>query len=202
MSVSILIATFGDEAWSELAWSRAYPSAIEQGAAEVLVRHEPDGTVASARNALAGMAEGEWLCFLDADDELCPGYLVAMEKVAPELEPWVESPFGPGRDSILAPAVSYGGSRPGIPNLGGWPGVNECVIGTLVPRRVFLQLGGFRELPSLEDWDLWLRCVKAGARIVHVPDAVYCAHVTPNSRNSDQSVYAQLREEHAEVWAR
>jgi hypothetical protein len=55
---------------------------------------------------------------------------------------------------------------------------------------------------SLEDYDLWLRCVKAGARIVHVPDAVYCAHKRPGSRNEDQSVYAQLRAEHAEVWAR
>ena len=78
--------------------------------------------------------------------------------------------------------------------------MNECVIGTVVPRRLFLEVGGFRELPSLEDYDLWLRCCKAGARIVHVPQAVYRAHVRPGSRNSDQSVYDQLRAEHHEVW--
>lgn len=191
MNVSILIATYGDPAWGELAWSRAYPSAMTEGAFEVITNHcdSEDCTLAESRNHAAGQAAGDWLCHLDADDELCPGYLDAMASAA----------SGRG-DVLLAPAVSYGGPA-GIPNRGGWPSVNECVIGTLVPRALFLEVGGFRELPSLEDYDLWLRCVKAGARIVHVPDAVYCAHVTPGSRNSDQSVYARLREEHAEVWA-
>ena len=79
--------------------------------------------------------------------------------------------------------------------------MNECVIGTLVERDLFLKVGGFRDLPSLEDYDLWLRCVKAGAVIHHVPDAVYRASIRPGSRGtSDQSVYHALRVEHADVW--
>lgn len=191
MNVSILIATFGDEAWSELAWSRAYPSAAGQSS-DIVVYH--GSSLAQARNHAAEVATGDWLCFLDADDELCEGYTEAMGRAherTPNLSP-----------RLYAPAVSYDGSRPRIPNLGGWPSVNECVIGTLVPKWLFVEVGGFRDLDSLEDYDLWLRCAKAGARIVHVPDAVYCAHVTAGSRNSDQSVYARLREEHAEVWPR
>ena len=211
MSISILIATYGAPEWSELAWSRAYPSAIEQGACEVLVRHEPDGTVASARNRLAEMAVGDFVLWCDADDELCPGYVDAMQAA---FEAWdvtcYRGNMEAGRkvypNAIFAPAMPKmnGGGVTSfhIPNAGKWPDANTCCIGTMYPRALFLEIGGFRELTSLEDFDLALRAVKAGARIVHVPDAVYCAHVSPGSRNSDQSVYAQLRAEHAEVWAR
>ena len=78
MNVSICIATFGDERWRDLAMSRAYPSALEQDAPEIIVVHQPVGTLASARNAAAAQAHGDWLCFLDADDELASGYLDAM----------------------------------------------------------------------------------------------------------------------------
>ena len=53
-----------------------------------------------------------------------------------------------------------------------------------VPRALFLDVGGFREhsdggtpLTMYEDWDsFFLRMTDAGARIVHVPEAVYRAH--------------------------
>jgi len=199
VTVSILICTHGSEAWRELALSRAYPSTIAQGTCEVLTRHEPAGTLAGVRNAAAGDATADWLCFLDADDELAPGYIAEMEHT---LEGWESPGWGEDTRALLAPAVSFDGNRAAIPNRGGWPAVNECCIGTLVPRRLFHEVGGFRELPSLEDYDLWLRCAKAGAQIVHVPGAVYRAYTSPGSRNSDQSVYARLREEHAEVFAR
>jgi glycosyltransferase involved in cell wall biosynthesis len=195
MTISICIATFGDEAWAELAWSRAYPSALGQ-TDDIVVYH--GSSLAQARNTAAEMAKGDWLVFLDADDELCPGYIAEMTFQLDILAYWDES-----TKCLFAPAMQHPGQRvPTIPNLGKWPSANECCIGTMWPRKLFLALGGFRELPSLEDWDAALRAVKAGARIVHVPAAVYCAHVTLGSRNSDQSVYARLREEHAEVWAR
>lgn len=202
MNVSILICTYGGDEWRDLAMSRAYPSTIDQGALEVNTHHFWGDSLADSRNWAAEDAKGDWLCFLDADDELCPGYIAEMAKVERRRLYHDSLTLEQTEVALLAPAVSYDGSTPGIPNRGGWPSVNECVIGTLVPRALFLELGGFRELPSLEDYDLWLRCAKAGARIVHVPEAVYCAHVTPGSRNTDQSVYAQLRLEHAEVWAR
>lgn len=192
MKITVVIATHGDSRWEELAWSRAYPSTVGQGAHQVLVMHMPEGTLALARTAAATQATGDWLCFLDADDELEDGYLSAMQD---EAQGW----------SLLAPAVRYvwpNGSmgEAEIPSKGRWPDLNECVIGTLLERDMFLTVGGFRELPSLEDYDLWLRCAKVGARIVHVPEAVYRAYRHAGSRNSDQSVYYDLRREHAEVW--
>lgn len=200
--VSVVIGTYGDERWRD-AGARAAASARPQ-AREVIQNHEYDGTLATARNNGALAATGDWLCFLDADDELCPGYVTEMRAT---MRHWNLARRGDliYNPLLLAPAVEYcEGMRgePAIPNAGRWPDVNECVIGTLVPRHLFNQVGGFRELPSLEDFDLWLRCVKAGARIVHVPDAIYCAHYRAGGRNSDQSVYDQLRAEHHEVWER
>ena len=79
MSVSVLIPAYGEQEWEDLAWSRARPSAAAQ-CADVAVFYDPEGTIASTRNELARTASGEWLCFLDADDELAPGYLDAMER--------------------------------------------------------------------------------------------------------------------------
>lgn len=197
MTVSVLICTFGDPDWSELAWSRAYPSALAQTIppADVLVRHSSGGTLAEVRNSAAESATTDWLCFLDADDELEPEYLQRMAV-------YIAAP-GHG-ERLLAPAIRYvrdGVPGPaGLPPFRGWPSQNVCCIGTLIRRAFFLALGGFRELASLEDYDLALRAVKTGARIQPAPRAVYRAHVRAGSRNSDQSVYAQLREEHAEVW--
>jgi cellulose synthase/poly-beta-1,6-N-acetylglucosamine synthase-like glycosyltransferase len=200
--ISVLVGSFGDPLYHELAADACVSANVALAAlkasCELIAEHDDGGTLAGVRNRLAADARGPWLCFLDADDELCPDYLAVMAEAVQAL---------PGGSlALLAPAVQYcdrgrplGPAR--IPNLGLWPGTNECVIGTLVQRDLFLEVGGFRELPSLEDYDLWLRCVRAGARIVHVPDAVYVAHAGPAGRNADQSTYWRLREEHADLFA-
>ncbi len=206
-AVSIIVAAHGDTAWRDIAWSRAYPSADRQTTpwdylpVEVLCEYDRDGTLAEVRNHGAAKARGRWLVFLDADDELENGYVEAM------LRHILLLPVAWHETILVAPAVRYITANrrvpqtAAIPNEGRWPDLNEAVIGTLVPRTLFLEVGGFRELSSLEDYDLWLRCVRAGAVLERAPEAVYRAHVSRQSRNADQSIYRQLREEHAEVWA-
>lgn len=181
MKVSILISTFGSQDWSGLAWSRAHPSAILQDSHEVLVAHEPEATIAEVRNANAARATGDFLCNLDADDELGPGFIEAMRRAWEQERGDDETPL------LLTPAVSFvlRGRKyrqhfsPEIEVREG----NWLIIGTLLPRSLFTKIGGFKEWPLYEDWDLWTRCVQAGARIVKVPDALYLAHVTRSSRN-------------------
>ncbi len=180
MQVSVLIATYGSEEWHDLAWSRAWPSAQNQGASEVLVFHDPDGTISSVRNELANTAHGEWLLFLDADDELAPGFLDAMRRA-------YEQEKSCGDSFLLTPAVQQiRKAQRWRPHF--WPEQsledgNWLPIGTLVPRDLFIRVEGFPEFPLYEDWGLWLKCVRAGARIVKVRRAVYVYHYNPDSEH-------------------
>lgn len=179
-SVSIVVATYGHRKWVELAERRALPSARRFGHPVI---HAHGDTLHGARNAGLDQVTTRWVCFLDADDELEPGYFEAMARAGGE---------------VRVPAVRYvrpnGLARqsPGIPKVAGHthdcsaeclPFGNWIVIGALVTADLVRRVGGFRQWPCIEDWDLWARCYQAGASFARCPDAVYRAHVRPDSRN-------------------
>lgn len=209
MRVSLLVGTFGSDEWrdrGDAAFARAVRD--HDDACEHRRLHLPVGTLADVRNELARNATGDHLCFVDGDDRLAPGYLEAMRR---ELSALAHGDVRVGHRHLgfplppllLVPAVQYvsvTGKPEGPPAIPAWRSnlidLNCCVIGTLIPRALFNALGGFRELPALEDWDLTLRAVKAGAKLVAVPDAVYVAYRSASGRNLDQSPYEALRAEH------
>ncbi|TFH66237.1 MAG: glycosyltransferase, partial [Gemmatimonadales bacterium] len=163
-----------------MAETRALPSAMAQDAYEVLTDHDPTGTIASVRNGLAAKAKGEWLLHLDADDELGPGYIQAMQRA------YEQRRRTDGVPPLLTPAVSYVvKGRRQMPRF--LPGTdltknNYLVVGTLVERNLFLSVGGFSDYPhGFEDWSLWAKCWKAGAKIIQVRRAVYIAYINPDS---------------------
>ncbi len=187
MDVTVCIGTYGSDSWEQRGWEAlwgAYASTptCEPGLLVVGYAHHGE-TLAQARNACAEAADTEWLCFLDADDELEAGYFQAMAR---------------GSADLRAPAVRYvreGRGRepaPQMPRVAGHrhactadclPAGNWCVIGTLIRREAFLALGGFHEWPVYEDWDLFLRAHLAGASVEAIPDAVYRAEYRRDSRN-------------------
>ena len=178
MSISCVIGTFGSHSWKHLAETRAIPSAEAQGFLDVTHIHLPEGTLAEARNLGGLHAKGEWLLFLDADDELWPDFTTKMRE-ALERETT--------RPALFTPAVCYarGQVRP-TPKI--WPRMdfkvgNWCVIGTLIERSLFHELGGFREYLLYEDYALWAMAAEAGAEVFEVPEAVYLAHHARLSRN-------------------
>ena len=198
MTFSIVIASHGTDEWEQLALTRALPSAQAQGC-EVLIGHDSHGTRASVRNALSEKATGDWIITLDADDELAPGYVDAMQAV-------VDSWRFILRWELLTPMVQYvKRGRAQKPRF--MPAVwlakgNWMVVGTAVSRDLLLEVGGWRTftgsgvLNQWDDWDLWIRCVKAGAGISKVPEAVYVAHVSdsPHYKRSPALTQAWLRE--------
>jgi GT2 family glycosyltransferase len=189
MEVAVIVATFGEDRWAELAHVRAIPSAIAACPTELIVQHGGT-TIAEARNRAAASASAEWLCFLDADDELEPGYLAAMGArqldrglLAPAIREVVDGTPGPAR--------TLDDERRNIDR--GW---NPCVIGTLIRREIFERAGGFWRERAWEDWSLFRRAWLLGEQIHHVPDAVYRIHVNPAGRNA---TVAQPRQLHREI---
>ena len=136
--------------------------------------------IGPARNAAALHASGDFLVFLDADDELAPGYLAAMRKAIGE----ADDP----EMMIGHPAVRYirkGRAQPDLMRpIGDLRVDNFLVVGAAVPSKLFLSVGGFNNLPhGFEDWSCWAKCWKAGAKIVPVPGATYVAHINPQSKH-------------------
>lgn len=186
MDLTVIVGTYGAHAWVDMALNRAIPSAKDQ--APVIHRHAD--TLANARNDGAYLADTEWLCFLDADDELSAGYVEAMETGAADLR---------------GPSVSYIGNHvqaPYVPRVAGH--THDCaascldegnwlLIGTLIRRDLFTEVGGFAEHPCYEDWALWLACWRRGAMVEAIPDAVYRAHVRPDSRNRSLDIHFKNR---------
>lgn len=187
MDLTICVATFGDASWVELAERRALPSARSFG---VPVVHVHGATLHDARNAALDQVETEWVVHLDADDELEAGYLDAL---------------GSGAADLRAPAVRYvrptSAAAPYVPKVAGHrhacaaeclPNGNWLVVGSLVRAQMVRDVGGWRDFPWSEDWDLWLRCWLSGATVEAIPSAIYRAHVRADSRNRAPDRAAKL----------
>lgn len=196
-TIAVCIGTFGSVEWALRAERRAAPSAERQTVRPQQVIHYHGADLRAARNGAAGRAKTEWLCFLDADDELDPGYIEAMSMAAMDagdalLQPATLGVYPDGREDAHPVVI------PGKPLLDG----NFMVIGTLIRREQFDRLGGFGDWPIYEDWDLWIRAWRDGARLVAVPDAIYRVYVNSGGRNAGERseqirVYNQIRTLHA-----
>jgi glycosyltransferase involved in cell wall biosynthesis len=174
--VTVCVGTYGHESWRELA-HRAIVSAESQAP----VIHEHRTTLAEARNAALDQVETEFVVHLDADDELAPGYVDAMAA---------------GKADLRAPMVQYLG--PGITRPAYFPHVwghehhactGEClsqgnwiVVGAAVRTELAHRIR-WQEEELYEDWSFFLRCWLATGSVEAIPDAVYRAHVRPDSRN-------------------
>lgn len=187
MSVGIAIGTYGDNDYWVQVGERAAESVQNQTCMPDEFVWVHGRTLAEARNTAAQRLSTEFVIFLDADDELDDGYVEAMMNGDGDIRPpstlgvvdGVEDDYpvlNPKRDLYVA---------------------NYIVIGAMCRRQMVLDVNGFRELASLEDWDLWIRMKLAGAEIVPCPRAVYRVHFNPRGRNSDLTqhhfVYNEIR---------
>lgn len=178
--ISVVITTYGEEYWRELAAQRAYPSAKAQEPAQIVLHHAPDLAIGPARNKAAQRASQPWLLFLDADDELEPGYIKTMQAAV--------NTTPRAANKLFQPSVRYVRKhRPQSATLIPQKDLrhdNYLVIGTLVSAQMFRNVGGFSDYPhGFEDWSLWAKCWKAGATVVPVPGAVYVAHINARSKH-------------------
>ncbi|HEX8249538.1 MAG TPA: glycosyltransferase family A protein [Pyrinomonadaceae bacterium] len=153
----------------------------------VYVKQENGGT-ARARNTGIENAQGEFIAFLDGDDLWLPEYLSAQIKFLTENN----------LEMIYADAFLFGEVRAGgetfmekSPSTGAadFEGIvsGRCSVitsGTLVYKQKILDAGMFDiNLPriGMEDFDLWLRLAKAGARIGYQRKILLKYRVSPTS---------------------
>ncbi len=126
----------------------------------VAVIRKQNGGPASARNAGAKAASGEWLAFLDHDDSWHP------EKTAQQLRY-----AGPGIDAVFSE------KHPGLQNITFEKMFQRNYAGnpssTIIRANVLRSLGYFDDDPALkglDDYNLWLRFLLAGYKFAGTPN--------------------------------
>ena len=190
--VTVIVGTFGDSSWEHLARSRAIPSI--DGQAPYIHCHRD--TLAEARNAALEMVATEYVIHLDADDQLTSGYVDAMLTGTADVRAGSMEQVRGRRIRHFMPKV-WGHEHdcePDCLRVG-----NYIHIGALARTSLLRGVGGWREFGWSEDWDLWLRCRRAGASIESIPEAIYRAHYSATSRNHAPSA-AEKAHWHKEIY--
>ena len=77
----------------------------------IRVFHKENGGVSSARNVGLDKANGEWICFVDSDDELLPGGLQAMVNgISEEVDVVMAGYYELDGDTLRIDTTCFGGS--------------------------------------------------------------------------------------------
>jgi glycosyltransferase involved in cell wall biosynthesis len=157
---------------------------------DIVYLKQQNGGVSSARNAGIRAARGEWLAFLDGDDMWLPDYLESQLAVL-RADPGIDMVFG---DAILfGDTPAAGRSMTDLSLVEGEitfvkAVAGECTIAycAVVRREVVIRAGMFdTRLRGSEDFNLWLRVLKGGGRIVYQHKPLYRYRRREGSATSD-----------------
>jgi glycosyltransferase involved in cell wall biosynthesis len=145
--------------------------------------------VAAARNIGSAVAEGKWLCCLDADDMLMPTYLercLELENadiIAANVIFWQD-------DGIVATRKFKK-----VLSLEDLVTKNQLPVCSLHRRVMWEKLGGWHEMNG-EDWDYWFRAIKSGYKTALVEDFLFVYRRHGKSRiDATIGKTAQIRQE-------
>lgn len=150
---------------------------IAQAAAKIDPRIEvystdPNGASA-ARNFGLSKAEAQWICFLDADDWIGATFCEIMLRASDESVDLIYCGYeriAPDGRSVLSVFSKDFETR------GFELAARECptaIHAIIVRRSLVNDLGGFdAALVTCEEWDLWQRAARVGARIRAVPQVL------------------------------
>ena len=140
------------------------------------ILHQSNGGPSSARNRGWRHAQGEWIQFLDADDALAPQKIQLQMAIARQADPNVAGVYSDWSRVLYSVDNRIVSSNRLTPRLDTEPLLDllqaEKFIhtGAQLCRRAWLErVGGFcEEYRLIEDVDLWLRWIMAGAQFQHV----------------------------------
>lgn len=145
-----------------------------------LERLASNGGISVASNAAAALASGDFLVFLDHDDELSPDCLLELAHAVNAF---------PDADVLYSDddKIDERGLRSGPQFKPDWS--PELLLSNMyfchvvcVQRRLFEELGGFRAaFDGSQDHDLALRATERARRVVHIPRILYHWRSLPDS---------------------
>lgn len=163
-----------------------------------LICHEKRGGAAAARNTGIAAARGEYVAFLDADDEWLPGKLerqLAVVSANPNMT-FISCRANLIDEDGIDSGDIYRGALPAQGpeawrTLLAYPCVATPTV--LVRRQALTMVGSFNKwLPVAEDQDMWIRLSLLG-EVGHIPETLVRVYNTPGSLSKaairDQAVY-------------
>lgn len=171
----------------------------------LLLRNEQPKGAPSARNAGVNAASGEWIAFLDDDDEFFPEKIEAVKNAVLEKGSDIDLIYHPGQITMVNEGISYVSTTKNIESCGDVFSallLQNHIGGTSMvaaKRSSLLQVGCFdSNLPAMQDYDLWLRMAKAGCRFKYLDGTFtkYNSYTNKNQKSITKSFdsYTQARE--------
>jgi glycosyltransferase involved in cell wall biosynthesis len=159
--------------------------------------------VAATRNQGALLATSEHLLFIDADDVTEPYFTEAMVKTKAETKADIIYPnvllWSSWHDKVkLKNAWHEAAETITMENMLEY---NQLVVSSLVPKELYFRVGGTPNMPILEDYKVWMECLKQGASFAKSPQSVlrYRQRTDGRLRHNDEAKnewYYRIREEY------
>jgi teichuronic acid biosynthesis glycosyltransferase TuaG len=156
------------------------------------LRVEPNsGTPAQPRNLGIAQARGEWIAFLDDDDEWLP------EKLERQAALFAEADVI-GTNALRSDGTAYFADGPAVsfPTRREMLRANALIMPSVVARRTsLLDAGGFRTerwARAVADYAMWLALADRGARIAALGEPLVRYADAPADRMSDHRTRSEL----------
>ncbi|MEH2321547.1 glycosyltransferase family 2 protein [Nostoc sp.] len=163
---------------------------IEQTYSNLKIIHSENLGVAAARNKIAEIASGEYIAFLDADDQVFPTFYAQAVKVLQQYKnvgfvaSWIKE-FGDSEKVWVAWNTEF-------PYLLAHNTLGVC---TVIRKAAYLATGGMKSLlaENLEDYECWINMSEKGWLGVVIPELHYFYRIRSDSRlqksNREQLLY-------------
>jgi glycosyltransferase involved in cell wall biosynthesis len=174
-TLGIVIVCYGDNPFYLERSTKAIESAVSQTVSpdEIRFVYKKKGQLHRLLNQTVAQMRTDFVCRLDADDWLSDDYVESFHRSSGDIrKPYIETVNADGsvvepRHMLLDSPIMYG---------------NHIVSAAPVNRKIYLDVGGYKDYPLLEDHDLFIRMLRVGAALGHMDGTLYYTQ-HPDSRN-------------------